>query len=108
MGRAELLTTWTSLKVGFTNTGTNGETVSTFLESLVGVHGQLVLTNGDYFDVEIMRFEQGLGGMAGKLAQRDGYDCTVQWLVVRVVHDGEPVGTDRRIAFDLIEAFNIY
>ena len=108
MPTAERYETWASLKVGFCWTGTNGSTVSTFLASLVGCHGQLVLTNGDYFDVEITGFHQGLTSTAQRVLMREGYDCTYQQLLVRAVSEGEPRGHEQPIAFDLIESFNIY
>jgi hypothetical protein len=108
MPKAERHSTWTGLRVGFCMTGTDGETVSCFLSSLVGVHGQLVLVNGDLLEVEVVGFHQGLRGVGAKLALSDGMESTVQHLVVRVVHDGEPVGAEHDIALDVIAEFNIY
>ena len=88
---------WTGLTINLSNDGTDNETADMVYGPLVGLNVSIYTVNGQEQDARVLGFDQS------------PHNFNLMRLKFRDIdQDGEPKGSVKSLAFDLIESITVY
>ena len=89
---------WTGLKINLSNDATDGDTASMVYGPLIGLNVSIYTVNGQVQDAHVLGFGR----------QSPHKSDLMRLEFKNIDQDGEPKGSVKSLAFDLIESITVY